>query len=63
MKTTLLKDTASNYTVDNSKVEKLFWFEISHDFLSIIVDYILGFSSWRATSENTVIEISVTLFK
>ena len=40
MKTTLTNNAASNYTVDNFKVKKLFWFLKNPCFFNIIVDWI-----------------------
>ena len=45
MKTTLTNYVASNYTVNNFKVKKLFWFYKSVLFLNIIVDWIPFFSN------------------
>ena len=47
MKTTLTNNVASNYTVDNFKVKKLFWFLKIHAFVffSIIVDWIPLFTN------------------
>ena len=46
MKTTLTNNVASNYTVDNFKVKKLFWFlKIHAFFFSIIVDWIPFFTN------------------
>ena len=46
MKTTLTNNVASNYTVDNFKVKKLFWFLKSMLlFFSIIVDWIPFFTN------------------
>ena len=45
MKTTLTNNVASNYTVDNFKVKKLFWFLKIRAFFNIIVDWIPFFTN------------------
>ena len=46
MKATLTNNVASNYTVDNFKVKKLFWFlKIRAFFLNIIADWIPFFTN------------------
>ena len=45
MKTTLTNNAASNYTVDNFKVKKLFWFLKIRAFFNIIVDWIPFFTN------------------
>ena len=45
MKTTLTNNVASNYTVDNFKLKKLFWFLKNPCFFNIIVDWIAFFTN------------------
>ena len=45
MKATLTNNVASNYTVDNFKVKKLFWFLKIRAFFNIIVDWIPFFTN------------------
>ena len=45
MKTTLTNNVASNYTMDNFKVKKLFWFLKIRAFLNIVVDWIPFFTN------------------
>ena len=45
MKTTLANNVASNYTVDNFKVKKLFWVLKIFAFFNIVVDWIPFFTN------------------
>ena len=45
MKITLANNVASNYTVDNFKLKKLFWFLKNPCFFNIIVDWIAFFTN------------------
>ena len=45
MKATLTNKVASNYTVENFKVKKLFWFLKIRTFFNIIVDWIPFFTN------------------
>ena len=45
MKTTLTNNVASNYTVDNFKVKKLFWVLKIFAFFNIVVDWIPFFTN------------------